>query len=249
MQGNEQVRHCSDCSLRVYNLSAMTKAEADFLFANSSGKLCVRLFRRSDGTVILDNCPVGLRRLRDKMISSLRVVAATIAAAISCVAAFADEKAEESKPAKDPRPGIRFTWTLSESGPTERVPISVPKKQPQIALGSIDRFAVWGNSMKYPELGKDWSASDLFTASVEYAEKGQSKLAEAAFQNALASSSLPDGDPMLREFISIEYAKLLKRMGRKSEAAIILDQNRLKPTQSKSVIEGLLRQDTTSQSP
>jgi hypothetical protein len=61
MKGDEQVRYCSGCRLHVYNLSAMDVEDAARLIFESSDRLCVRLYRRQDGTVLTQDCPVGLR--------------------------------------------------------------------------------------------------------------------------------------------------------------------------------------------
>ncbi|HEY0379036.1 MAG TPA: ankyrin repeat domain-containing protein [Pyrinomonadaceae bacterium] len=51
MIGNEQVRFCRHCSLHVHDLSKITAKDAMKLVAASQGKLCVRYYRRPDGTV------------------------------------------------------------------------------------------------------------------------------------------------------------------------------------------------------
>lgn len=61
MTGSETVRFCDACSLNVYNLSTMTASEAAALVARTEGRVCVRLYRRADGTTITRDCPVGLR--------------------------------------------------------------------------------------------------------------------------------------------------------------------------------------------
>ena len=81
MQGDEQKRFCGQCKLHVYNIAAMTRADAEALFA-CEGSSCVRLFRRADGTVITSDCPVGLRRKRRRRLAAVVVVAATAAAAV-----------------------------------------------------------------------------------------------------------------------------------------------------------------------
>ncbi|HEX7289229.1 MAG TPA: carboxypeptidase-like regulatory domain-containing protein [Candidatus Angelobacter sp.] len=63
MAGDERVRFCSECTLNVYNLSEMTRREAEQLIATHEGRLCVRFYRRADGTIITQNCPRGLRVL------------------------------------------------------------------------------------------------------------------------------------------------------------------------------------------
>lgn len=62
MYGDERKRFCSECKLNVYNLSGMTRREAERLIVNAEGRLCVRFFRRADGTVLTKNCPVGWAR-------------------------------------------------------------------------------------------------------------------------------------------------------------------------------------------
>ncbi|UPT73978.1 MAG: hypothetical protein M0D55_19455 [Elusimicrobiota bacterium] len=67
MTGDERVRACAKCRLNVYNLSEMTKREAESLLVAKEGRLCVRFYRRHDGTVITKDCPVGLRAARLKL--------------------------------------------------------------------------------------------------------------------------------------------------------------------------------------
>ena len=62
MKGDDRQRFCRDCKMNVYNLSGMTRQEAEDLVASHETRLCVRFFRRSDGTVLTRDCPVGLRR-------------------------------------------------------------------------------------------------------------------------------------------------------------------------------------------
>ena len=52
MAGDDRKRFCGDCKLHVYNLSGMTKYDAENLLRLSEGRLCVRYFQRADGTVL-----------------------------------------------------------------------------------------------------------------------------------------------------------------------------------------------------
>jgi hypothetical protein len=63
MIGSERMRFCGQCSLNVYNLSSMTRSEAESLIARNEGRLCVRFYRRRDGSIITEDCPVGLRAI------------------------------------------------------------------------------------------------------------------------------------------------------------------------------------------
>jgi hypothetical protein len=59
MPGDDHVRRCGECGLNVYNVSWMSEEEMQQLLARTSGRQCVRLFRRVDGTVMTQDCPSG----------------------------------------------------------------------------------------------------------------------------------------------------------------------------------------------
>ncbi len=80
MTGDERVRACGDCKKNVYNLSEMTREEAEALLVEKEGRLCVRYFQRADGTILLRDCAVGVKRRRRR-----RVVAAGVAATLAGV--------------------------------------------------------------------------------------------------------------------------------------------------------------------
>src|ERR1039457_1200802 len=63
MPGTDQIRHCSQCNKNVYDLSAMTRRQAEALLREKEGQLCARLYRRADGTILTENCPAGLRAI------------------------------------------------------------------------------------------------------------------------------------------------------------------------------------------
>lgn len=67
MYGNERKRLCADCKLNVYNLSDMTRDQAETFLTASEGQLCVRFFRRGDGTVLTKDCPVGWQALKRRV--------------------------------------------------------------------------------------------------------------------------------------------------------------------------------------
>jgi hypothetical protein len=75
-----RVRFCKKCEKNVYNLSEMTRAEAERLVREKEGRLCVRFFQRSDGTILSSDCPVGVRRarLRQRLWASLSGAVASL---------------------------------------------------------------------------------------------------------------------------------------------------------------------------
>jgi hypothetical protein len=64
MQGDDRVRFCGRCEKHVYNLSGMSAIEAERIVTETTGELCVRFHQRADGTVLTQDCPVGVRRQR-----------------------------------------------------------------------------------------------------------------------------------------------------------------------------------------
>src|SRR5687767_30922 len=61
MTGDDRVRHCGACDLDVYDLSTMRRDEAETFVGTREGRTCVRFYRRADGRVLTQDCPVGLR--------------------------------------------------------------------------------------------------------------------------------------------------------------------------------------------
>lgn len=80
MAGNDAVRFCNLCQLNVYNLSGLTRLEAETLFQAKEGKMCIRMFKRADGTVLTKDCPVGVRAKYKRRIRATgwRVAAAAV---------------------------------------------------------------------------------------------------------------------------------------------------------------------------
>ncbi|HRG98880.1 MAG TPA: hypothetical protein PLR99_21670 [Polyangiaceae bacterium] len=73
MTGDDKSRFCGKCEKNVYNLSAMTREEAELLVLEREGQLCARFYRRADGTMITQDCPVGVRRKRLRLVGVLAI--------------------------------------------------------------------------------------------------------------------------------------------------------------------------------
>lgn len=67
MIGDERKRYCSECKLNVYNLSDMTRREAESFIINAEGRVCIKFYRRSDGTVLTKDCPVGWQAVKRRV--------------------------------------------------------------------------------------------------------------------------------------------------------------------------------------
>ena len=66
MSGDDKCRFCSLCEKSVYNLSSMSSNEVTELLAGDSN-VCTRVFKRPDGTVLTEDCPVGLAQVRSHL--------------------------------------------------------------------------------------------------------------------------------------------------------------------------------------
>lgn len=89
MSGNDEARFCGQCQLHVYDISRMTTRQAEALIARTEGRICARLYRRADGTVLTRDCPIGLRALRRR---GARIASAVLTAILSLCASVAGQK-------------------------------------------------------------------------------------------------------------------------------------------------------------
>lgn len=145
MTGNDRQRFCGACELNVYNLSGMTRIEAERLILSAEGRLCVRFFRRADGTVITQDCPVGWARIKKRatiMISAVASMMFTFFSALGLMS-FAgrfERSAEVGAIAVNPNANVRITRTP--------VPlmgnIAIPREIETVGKVRIDREVEMG---------------------------------------------------------------------------------------------------------
>jgi hypothetical protein len=88
MYGDDRKRFCAECKLNVYNLSGMTQAEAESLLINSEGRVCVKFYRREDGSVLTKDCPVGWQTIKRRVSRVMTALAIMITTIFSGVLAF-----------------------------------------------------------------------------------------------------------------------------------------------------------------
>src|SRR5262249_2924846 len=66
MIGDDRARSCGKCDKQVFNITNMTRADAEALIVEKNAKLCARYFRRHDGTILTQDCRVGLVAARNR---------------------------------------------------------------------------------------------------------------------------------------------------------------------------------------
>ncbi|NOT48667.1 MAG: hypothetical protein HOP17_13075 [Acidobacteria bacterium] len=117
MFGNERKRFCGECKLNVYNLSGMTKYDAENLLTVSEGRLCVRYFQRSDGTILTADCPVGWAKVKQR----LSVCATAVFSMLMAVIA-----------------GLTTVSFLKNNDLVRRIPIPFATPTPEPLMGAIE---------------------------------------------------------------------------------------------------------------
>lgn len=136
MVGDERARYCGQCNLHVYNLSGMTRKEAEALITNTEGRLCVRFYRRADGTILTLNCPVGLRALKRRV---TRIASATLSAVLGFFAGVGLylDLDNDTPRIEDPNVVLNSTYTVTQG---ERV-------EPRQAGSDVDAEPVMGKML------------------------------------------------------------------------------------------------------
>lgn len=120
MAGTDRARHCGLCRRTVYDLSAMTRAEATAFLLGAEGRTCVRLYRRADGTVLTRDCP-GPRPSR----AQKAAMAVALAGALVASDAAVDAARGALPPGLEAHPETRSPdapWGDFETGDVELLP-------------------------------------------------------------------------------------------------------------------------------
>jgi hypothetical protein len=105
MHGSETARSCDQCHKHVYNISLLKRDEAQRLIQEKEGNLCVRFYRRTDGTVMTADCPRGLQRLRFEYLKvkarafafSIAILSGAGALVSSCGTTHSDNSASKDR--------------------------------------------------------------------------------------------------------------------------------------------------------
>ena len=141
MSGDERTRHCGSCKQSVYNLSDLTRAEAEALVREKNGHLCVRYYQRKDGTILLADCSVGVGKRRRKT----RVIAAGAAALLAT--AGGGSLAQRSQALRNPSPALtaHAEVTMGAVG-IAAPPPPAPLAPPVLADEYTDRVAKMGTA-------------------------------------------------------------------------------------------------------
>ena len=127
MRGDNRRRYCTMCKLNVYNLSDMTRDEAESFLINSEGRVCVKFYRRTDGTVLTSDCPVGWERIKRK-------VSRTATAFFSLIAGFLGGNFVFNQTGFDNSDLMKKVPVVPEV-PREIAPPTIEEQLPKLSMG------------------------------------------------------------------------------------------------------------------
>lgn len=209
MSGDERMRVCGACKLSVFNLSELSRKEAeDLLNQSKPGSFCIKLFRRADGTILTKDCPTGLRLVAKAKVK-LRLIASTILA----IFVAGPSLARYSDPPIQQQGYFVVTKVGPEYGPAGRE-VNAPIGAGIIAQG---RQA-------------DYSLVNLFNRAREFQKLNNSILALDYYESSLALIRY-DGQKYDPEFVSevvSSYVRYLRQNKRADEAKLIEKQLKTK---------------------
>lgn len=157
-----RARFCGSCEKNVYDLSAMTRSDAMALIERHEGRCCVRFYQRTDGTVLTEDCPVGVRAALKR--AERRALMAA-AAGVGAVAAFVAFIIGAGNPVSR---GLQVVGqTITEvipdpipdpiPEPLERPMMGAPPPPPDVKMGEMVEPVrqpprkIMGKMMRHPE--------------------------------------------------------------------------------------------------
>lgn len=121
MTGDERQRYCAHCDKHVYNLSQLTRPQAEALLMQTKGNLCARFERRADGSILTADEVASSPRFNRKF---LRMASAMVSAALSLSPTLA------AKPIRN-LPGVQ------EQDKKEETPQSQENGKPAKVFGTV----------------------------------------------------------------------------------------------------------------
>lgn len=200
MVGDDRVRLCAGCDKNVYNTSRMTKAEIKELLAVEGKAPCLRIYRRADGTMLTEDCPVGLRRVRDAWKRVAKVAASIWACTLTVTSSWAQTVQQKSEE-QAPPPSVDSIDVMGQMQDFE----------------SFKKLQTIQNAKK-SATGADRSAMDLFNQAKTAQNEKKKDEADQLFTRATAALEQGSHDPKFVELIYQSYAEFLRANGKPAKA-------------------------------
>ena len=133
MIGDDRVRFCQLCTKNVYNLSALSREDAEALLRADQEReglrgegMCIRLYRRADGTVLTADCPDGARRKKRRL-----ALFGAVGGGLMAAGAAAAELSAIGSPLPPSPPHMGAVATMGEAPPPPLAPAPVATDAPE----------------------------------------------------------------------------------------------------------------------
>lgn len=196
MVGDERVRHCSLCRLSVYNISEMTRLEAEELLSKSGSKLCLKLFRRSDGTLLTKDCSMA-RKILERTKQRMKLAAAAIAGFLNIAPVWAQQTCSS-------------VHRIGESGSYDHFYVGYEPRQITRSTGQNGEYL-------------DATALEALNTAIDYEKSDKPTLALLSYKASIAilRKDRAKYDPKFTELVGSKYASLLRKNGDKETARAI----------------------------
>jgi hypothetical protein len=198
MNGDERVRHCADCSLDVYNFSAMTERQIQRLLLATNGRLCARWYRRRDGTILTADCPVGFRaRVRKISLVAGTALSAlfSMSPAVGQTAGSASDSTSKIESSENGR-GVIVVRVEDESG-------AMIQKAQVTVLNSLNKAIIQGKTDDVGEFRAVGLKSGSYSLQVL-----SSGFEESEIQGVLVEANKQNGKP-----VSVQMSVAVAVMG------------------------------------
>ena len=237
MEGDARMRKCNGCSRNVYNISDMSDREADdFLKVNGASE-CVRLFRRDDGKIMTDNCPKGLRAIRDKVKFFARVAAGFVASIIALTPVGRQQSAQAQDPPKELKGDVLIPSAQKRTPSYSGEAVMIHEASPAAGTANTQHKQIMLNGEVCPDKSKGSSASPetkyaaaagpmerelkdaraykLYLSAKESEKANKLLLAQSQYQQALklATEQTITADPKMVQLIKGSLEALKLRVG------------------------------------
>jgi hypothetical protein len=179
----------------------MTKKEAEDFIKTNGVSQCMTFYRRADGTIMTDNCPVGLRKLRNSVKRATAFLSSVVTIVLSLPGAIAQNNPRAAFTPPPAPPGMEYRPNPAGGGYVLE-PITPPGEpyvqphhtlgRPQVTPGTsglpVKHVVNWASpqpSASSPNGRADSRVLALYLKGKEYEQNGNSLVAALYYQHAL----------------------------------------------------------------
>lgn len=229
MPGSNRVRDCGQCKCKVFNMSQMSRREANAFLVENGTSQCMILEQRQDGSIVTDECPVPLRNIRNILGKLRHAVAVILTLTFSGAAALAQQCPPNSRAimGKFVMPQVKFTMPTLAQFKTGRYALTneLVSEGSSIFLKIDEPQKESGDNSRLPELAQKKYKIEaepliMMTHALAAADRGMPRTADALYRIAL---QIVDNNkqkaPFIRSQIGCSYLNFLKANKQEAKAS------------------------------